>query len=427
MYLSDPENKCHRVSQKKSHNTAGKFGVLHSECDTPYTLTNSTFDFLRKNFSDVDFVIYTGDTCRHERDPNVPLTKEYVIFCHRLLVQWFTEYFDLRRVKIIPVLGNNDEWEHNQLTAGPNSLLSNLTDIWAPLHLNLTNDFYIGGYFRQDVNLRLSVLGLNSMYFFDANSKVKDCKSKSSPGAKQLKWLEEELESARRENRKIYVAQHISPLDSSGEPDYYPTCFSKYVQLMGDYSDVIHGHFTGHTNQDTLTFVSSGKGLKGNNYYLTLLTEEQRERKEYPSSDHRVVLVFNNAPSIIPVNNPAVRVYHYSTDDLDFGVLLNYHQYFTNLTEANMIGEVRWYLEYSANDHFGIDSLHRDGWERLFKRFRKPDLELWKRYIKYIEVNTKEELSSRIENAGLLRLITAYRTHGHRAADLDPLGIMESE
>ncbi|CAG8496484.1 15859_t:CDS:10 [Acaulospora morrowiae] len=40
---------------------------------------------------------------------------------------------------------------------------------------------------------------------------------------------------------------------------------------------------------------------------------------------------------------------------------------------------------------------------------------------------TKEELASRIENAGLLRLITAYRTHGHRAADLDPLGIMELE
>ncbi|CAG8496467.1 15858_t:CDS:2 [Acaulospora morrowiae] len=383
-FRSDPENKCHSASRKSLHNTAGKFGALHSECDTPYTLTNSTFDFLKKNFSDVDFVIYTGDTCRHERDPNLPLTKTDVLSSHRILVQWFTEYFDVQRVKIIPAIGNNDEFEHNQLTVGPNSLLSNLTEIWAPLRLNLTNDFYVGGYFRQDIDSQLSVLSLNSMYLYKSNLKIKDCKCKRSPGAKQLIWFETELKSAREENRKVYVSQHMAPLDSSGEPAYYPTCFKQYVQLIGDYSDVIYGHFTGHTNQDTLTFVSSRKDLR-EDYHLTLLTDE----REYPSSDNKVVLVLNNAPSIIPVNNPAVREYYYSTDDQDFGVLLNYHQYFTNLTEANNLGEVRWYLEYTANDHFGIYRLQGGDWEKLFKRFKKPDLELWERYIKYIEVSRR--------------------------------------
>ncbi|CAG8435886.1 6888_t:CDS:10 [Diversispora eburnea] len=51
---------------------------------------------------------------------------------------------------------------------------------------------------------------------------------------------------------------------------------------------------------------------------------------------------------------------------------------------------------------------------RVSREFRMPDY-------------TTEELSNRIENAGLLRLITAYRTFGHRAADLDPLGIMKRE
>ncbi|CAG8448225.1 3748_t:CDS:10 [Gigaspora rosea] len=40
---------------------------------------------------------------------------------------------------------------------------------------------------------------------------------------------------------------------------------------------------------------------------------------------------------------------------------------------------------------------------------------------------TQEELSNRVENANLLRFITAYRTHGHRCAYIDPLGIMERE
>ncbi|CAB4445777.1 unnamed protein product [Rhizophagus irregularis] len=40
---------------------------------------------------------------------------------------------------------------------------------------------------------------------------------------------------------------------------------------------------------------------------------------------------------------------------------------------------------------------------------------------------TKVELSNRIENANLLRLVTAYRTYGHKEAHLDPLGILDRE
>ncbi|RIA85155.1 thiamine diphosphate-binding protein [Glomus cerebriforme] len=40
---------------------------------------------------------------------------------------------------------------------------------------------------------------------------------------------------------------------------------------------------------------------------------------------------------------------------------------------------------------------------------------------------TNVELSNRIENANLLRLVAAYRTYGHKEAHLDPLGIMERE
>ena len=36
---------------------------------------------------------------------------------------------------------------------------------------------------------------------------------------------------------------------------------------------------------------------------------------------------------------------------------------------------------------------------------------------------TPEQLSNQIKNANLVRLVTAYRTHGHKAADLDPLGL----
>jgi probable 2-oxoglutarate dehydrogenase E1 component DHKTD1 len=38
---------------------------------------------------------------------------------------------------------------------------------------------------------------------------------------------------------------------------------------------------------------------------------------------------------------------------------------------------------------------------------------------------SEKELANRNANSNLLRLVLAYRNHGHRAADLDPLGIQE--
>ncbi|KAI8060788.1 dehydrogenase E1 and transketolase domain-containing protein 1 [Gongronella butleri] len=40
---------------------------------------------------------------------------------------------------------------------------------------------------------------------------------------------------------------------------------------------------------------------------------------------------------------------------------------------------------------------------------------------------TQEELANRMDNGSLLRMVQAYRTHGHRGAHLDPLGINTSE
>ena len=44
-----------------------------------------------------------------------------------------------------------------------------------------------------------------------------------------------------------------------------------------------------------------------------------------------------------------------------------------------------------------------------------------------ILTDTNVELTNRIENANLLRLVVAYRTYGHKKAHLDPLGILEQE
>ncbi|CAG8546415.1 38028_t:CDS:10 [Gigaspora margarita] len=74
----------------------------------------------------------------------------------------------------------------------------------------------------------------------------------------------------------------------------------------------------------------------------------------------------------------------------------------SSILRDNRCGSVRLYHDDGA---FGY---------RIPRIFSMPDY-------------TQEELSNRIENANLLRFITAYRTHGHRCAYIDPLGIMERE
>jgi probable 2-oxoglutarate dehydrogenase E1 component DHKTD1 len=49
---------------------------------------------------------------------------------------------------------------------------------------------------------------------------------------------------------------------------------------------------------------------------------------------------------------------------------------------------------------------------RVPKEYRLPDY-------------TTEELSNRMKYGSLLRMVQAYRTHGHEGAHLDPLNIMK--
>jgi 2-oxoglutarate dehydrogenase complex dehydrogenase (E1) component-like enzyme len=40
---------------------------------------------------------------------------------------------------------------------------------------------------------------------------------------------------------------------------------------------------------------------------------------------------------------------------------------------------------------------------------------------------SQPELENRAKNANLTRLVLAYRNHGHRIADLDPLNLTKAE
>lgn len=61
-----------------------------------------------------------------------------------------------------------------------------------------------------------------------------------------------------------------------------------------------------------------------------------------------------------------------------------------------------------------IRRYHDDGvyGYRVAKEFKLPDY-------------TQEELTNRMKHGSLLRMVQAYRAHGHEGAQLDPLDIMK--
>jgi hypothetical protein len=232
-------------------------------------------------------------------------------------------------IQQIPTLGNNDGTEHNILRS-TSSIYSSLESIWKPLGLSLNDTFPTGGYFMQnDVVPGLRIMNINSMFFFYKNTAVEGCDKEGSPGAIQLAWIKTKLELAKKDNVMVYIMGHVPPYHDDGSPIFTPSCLSQYFNLIGRYGDVIAGHFTGHTNS---------KGLKKKGGDVCMMTQFKTRHTDdvltavvanngtfeaipaIPIKNNlrtlhvgQISSMFFNAPSIIPVNNPAIRVYQYQT------------------------------------------------------------------------------------------------------------------
>ncbi|KAG2203793.1 hypothetical protein INT47_012726 [Mucor saturninus] len=354
---ADPDNYCHRHGKKRS-SESGKYGALGTRCDSPVALVKTAFDFLKKEIRDIDFIIYTGDTVRHDRDDDLPRTKKDVIDGHTSVMKYFQSAYDLKHTPYIPTIGNNDAFGHNDVVKN-DKIFTSLKTIWSPLSLNLTQAFSSGGYFVQDiVPDKLSVINLNSMYFFEKNSDVADCSSSTSPATVQMKWLESTLKEfkSKGNGHQVYMMSHVPPIDDDGSKLYKDSCYSQYLNLLGNYGSIIAGHFNGHTNNDNLNAVIPD-GKKD----FTYIAADDKDARDLKSTLAKSAVALFNAPSIIPVHNPALRVYTYDIEgkDYPYGTIRNWEQYYIDLDDANNGGPVEFKLEYDATHLYGVD--HFDG------------------------------------------------------------------
>ncbi|ORY34959.1 Metallo-dependent phosphatase-like protein [Naematelia encephala] len=340
--------------RKKAPPAAGRWGTGLSDCDSPISLVNATFDWLKKEWADeVDFVVWTGDNARHDIDRETPRTPSEIFESNRMMAAKMSATFG-KDVVIVPSIGNNDIYPHNVLAPGPNRITSGFLKIWKHfIPTDFLHVFERGAYFPVEVIPdRLAVISLNTLFWYDANTLVDGCRDHTTdPGSLELEWLEVQLNGFRDRGMQVWLTGHVPPHIGL----YFENCYLRYGDIALRFQDTIVGHLYGHMNVDHFFFIdvqeledaarlastspftslsnvstgfagpdlrhgshltNSGRlrtfGRSGNKGLSDALKKDFGEMPGPTKLKLKDYAVMNVAPSVIPTYLPGVRVYTYN-------------------------------------------------------------------------------------------------------------------
>lgn len=254
---TEEDHACHR-----GKGSAGYFGAETSDCDAPLSLIDATFQWINDHLRDeIDFVVWTGDSARHDSDEKIPRNQKQVLETNRYVVDKLVEVFgsdnddDPTNNLIIPIIstfGNNDILPHNILQSGPNKWLKEYTDVWKRfIPEEQRHGFERGGwYYVEAIPNKLAVFSLNTLYFFNNNAAVDGCALRSEPGYEHMEWLRIQLEFMRQRGMKAILTGHVPPARTGSKQLWDESCWQKYTLWLERYRDVVVGGLYGHMNID---------------------------------------------------------------------------------------------------------------------------------------------------------------------------------
>lgn len=265
---STRDSNCHDPVKKDA--TAGHWGQPLSlgQCDTPWELVEEIMAYIDRVWRDkIDFVIWTGDSARHDYSFDIPRTKSEILSSNQRVADMFAKIFGKRRneegkvvaeaIPVVPTFGNNDIYPHNIMLKKAHPTTSKFAHIWKDfipedeIHL-----FADGGYFSiQIIPDRLAAISLNTMYFFSSNSAISGCNRAKDPGYVQFEWLNAQLELYRFKGMKVIITGHVPP----GKKWWYNSCLREYILTVTAYRDIIVSHHFGHDNMDFFYFLHKTK------------------------------------------------------------------------------------------------------------------------------------------------------------------------
>lgn len=370
------------------------------KCDAPEALAQETLAWLERDWADkLDFVVWTGDNARHDWDKKrrqaIRRKRQEVLHTNQLAVDWMASA--MKNIPVIPSLGNNDVWPHNQVQDADAMLPAYhyMWQSWIPA--NQKNTFLERGYYYVDVDPRLRVVALNTMLWFHKNKAVHSCKELGPPRA-HLTWLENVLQDARASRQAVLLTGHVPP----SPKDYRSSCFDAYVALTTRYADVICGQLFGHLNMDHFLLYSSQPQVQTSRNIGKYVGWLRNMYTSVADLDHGLaddntpaLAAVQVSPSVLPVYYPGIRIYKYDTDFQPRKALRSYAQYYANITRWEQDHKSDEPLEYEieyTTDEYSLPDLSAESLYGMVKRMvQDDDSSLWNTYTRNMFVRTQND------------------------------------
>ncbi|GFX31430.1 acid sphingomyelinase-like phosphodiesterase 3b [Trichonephila clavipes] len=310
------KDMCHEDANPTQNNIGSDNGLYGNfYCDAPQYLVNATIAAMKEIHSNPDFIIWTGD--------NLPHTDDFYS-------NW-DGYLDKAGWKD---LVNESEW----------------------------SNFLAGGYFSQLVKPGLRIISVNTILWYIPNNLTSDV---PDPG-NQFQWLEAILKNSSSSLEKVYIIGHVPPgyynrAYKGGEtsPTMHHQHAEAFTKILLKYSPIIAGQFYGHVHLDMFQIFQYDTGtFKGSSILAPSVTPW------HTNKDNNITL---------PVN-PSVRLIHFSHID---SKLLDYDQYYLNLTKANSMKKVSedpknlYELLYTFTNFYGVPDLSTESLVKVYEELKQ--------------------------------------------------------
>ncbi|MCQ2816912.1 MAG: metallophosphoesterase [archaeon] len=232
-----------------------------------------------------------------------------------------------KRFPIYPVLGNHEKFPCDQYTENETELLEGLANVYKDyLDDEAYESFKTYGYYSmKHLNTNIRMVALNCFLCDNMNYNFLSSHKKAQM---QIKWMENTFREAEKNGEYIYILDHF-PINSIFE---LTECALRKKALIDRFSYIIRGHFSGHTHTDDISVVT-----------------------EYFNSSKPIAVNYV-APSLTTFSKhfPAFRIFYADTKTKN---IIDYVQYFLNLTKANEEGKAIWEVNYKASEFFKAKNL----------------------------------------------------------------------
>ncbi|GAM27540.1 hypothetical protein SAMD00019534_107160 [Acytostelium subglobosum LB1] len=313
---------------------AGYFG--HYLCDIPQRTVKLIFEQILEinKTMPIDVILFTGDNPPHD----VWMQNETKqISSTQVIMEMVQQYFP--NTIILPTVGNHESWPSDEFIL-PNKqwLLDTIHEAWTPfLAQDELESVKKSGYYTMLLQPGLRVVSLNSFDADNINFYNLLVHSNMNKPNNQTDWLIDVLAQSEANNEKVMIIGHIPCTLKSGTLDVWCEIYQNIVER---YSSVITAQIYGHTHYDQLVLfsdVATHTKPTGMNYVAPSMTTYQN-------------------------HEPGFRIYEFNYDTNE---MVNYYQFHTNLTQANVVGNLTVHLAYSAKEYYGMPDLSVQSWWNL--------------------------------------------------------------